>query len=233
VPKNGRQELKPPGNLREALNFIEQTAKRLNGAGPLEYTVLHACLLNYPHPGMTPDELARNRSTARRMLTELHKQVSSASSESDWAKLRGVGTDVDIFLDLAKMWQDESIEVAVGAYQTAVSVGVDHEGDKDKDGKVDMKAVKIGSNLGALYALQGNLEGAEARYQEALQKIAGESGGEAEMMRTVLAFNLGRAYEEEGEVVKASQWYRDVLRQHPEHMECEFPGCNMASKSSS
>jgi len=23
-------------------------------------------------------------------------------------------------------------------------------------------------------------------------------------------------------VVKATQWYRDVLRQHPEHMECEL-----------
>lgn len=165
---------------------------------------------------MTPDELARNRSTARRMLTDLHNQVSNADSDEEWAKLRGVGQDVDLFLDLAKMWQDESLEATVGALQTAVNAV------SEGDGEVDLKAIKVGSNLGVLYQLQGNPEAAELRYQEALQKISTEMGSEVEAIRVVLAFNLGRAYEEQGDVGKASTWYRDVLKNHPEHMECEF-----------
>lgn len=207
------------GNLREALNFIEQTAKRLNGKGPLEYTVLHACLLAYPHPGMKEDEIARNRATARSMLSELHQLVLSASNEEDWARLRGAGEDVDIFLDLAKLWQNEDLDKAISSYQTAISVAAD----KDEEEKiVDLRPIRTLSNLGALFHLRGNYETAERMYQEALQKLGSESGKDAEALRTELAFNLGRALEEDGDDVKASQWYRDVLRQHPEHMECEF-----------
>lgn len=201
------------------MNFIEQTAKRNNGKGPLEYTVLHACLLAYPHPGMKDEEIAKNRTTARTMLAEMHELVSSASTEEDWAKLRGVGTDADIFVDLARLWQDESLEKAIGAYQTAVSITTDEASESNS---VDYRNIRLASNLGTLFHLQGNVETAERMYQEALSKIADEEGKEAEVAKTILAYNLARAYEDDGDVVKASQWYRDVLRQHPEHVECKL-----------
>ncbi|AAW41751.1 hypothetical protein CNBB5210 [Cryptococcus deneoformans B-3501A] len=210
------------GNLREALNYIEQTAKRLNGQGPLEYTVLHACLLAYPHPGMSHDEVVRNRTLARNMLTEVHNLVASAETEADWAKLRGVGSDADVFVDLAKLWQGENVEKAIGAYQTALSIITDNDLDSAQEPGLDppsFTALRLSDNLGALYHLEGNVETAERMYQEALQKIATQEGKEAETLKTVLAYNLGRAYEEGGDHAKAAQWYRDVLRQHPEHVE--------------
>ncbi|WRT66885.1 uncharacterized protein IL334_003848 [Kwoniella shivajii] len=208
------------GNLREALNFIEQTAKRLNGKGPLEYTVLHACLLAYPHPGMSPDELSKNRITARNMLSEIHNLVASAESDEDWAKLRGIGSDADIFVDLAKLWQDESLEKSISAYQTALSIKSDSELEESQDlSPPDLRTIRMSDNLGVLFQLQGNVETAERTYQEALQKISSMDGKETEILKTVLAYNLGRAYEESGDNVKAAQWFRDVLRQHPEHME--------------
>lgn len=235
--------LRPTGNLREALNFIEQTAKRLNGTGPLEYTVLHASLLNYPHPGMTADELSRNRQTARTMLSGLQKQFvdlrTEVSPDEANTRLRIVSQDPEIFLELGKMWMDESIDKAAEAYESAVAISsenTDFEGEAEAEAeakaegksngnginqKVDLRAVKMTSNLGALYQLQGNVETAERMYQDALSKVAGTQGDEAEKMKTVLAFNLGRAYEEQGDTAQASSWYRDVLRQHPEHMECE------------
>ncbi|WWC61402.1 uncharacterized protein I303_103985 [Kwoniella dejecticola CBS 10117] len=213
------------GNLREALNFIEQTAKRLNGKGPLEYTVLHACLLAYPHPGMSNDELNRNRLTARNMLSELHNLVASAETDADWAKLRGIGSDADIFVDLAKLWQDESLEKSISAYQTALSIKSDSELENSQDLSLtppDLRTIRMSDNLGVLFHLQGNVETAERMYQESLQKIASTDSKEAEILKTVLAYNLGRAYEEGGDNVKAAQWYRDVLRQHPEHMESKI-----------
>ncbi|WVW83420.1 hypothetical protein I302_105440 [Kwoniella bestiolae CBS 10118] len=210
------------GNLREALNFIEQTAKRLNGKGPLEYTVLHACLLAYPHPGMSNEELAKNRVTARNMLSELHNLVATAESDEDWAKLRGIGSDADIFVDLAKLWQDESLEKSISAYQTALSIKSESELELQESQDLkppDLRTVRMSDNLGVLFQLQGNVETAERMYQEALQKISSTDGKDAEVLKTILAYNLGRAYEEGGDTVKAAQWYRDVLRQHPEHME--------------
>ncbi|TYJ55344.1 hypothetical protein B9479_003959 [Cryptococcus floricola] len=208
-------------NLREALNYIEQTAKKLNGRGPLEYTVLHACLLAYPHPGMPQDEVLKNRAQARGMLEEVHNLVASAESEEDWAKLRGVGTDADVFVDLAKLWQGEDVDKAIGAYQTALSIISDNDLQTTSTElqPPNLTALRLSDNLGALYHLQGNVETAERMYQEALQKIQGESGKEAEVLKTVLAYNLGRAYEEGGDSFKAAGWYRDVLRQHPEHVE--------------
>jgi RNA polymerase-associated protein CTR9 len=84
-----------------------------------------------------------------------------------------------------------------------------------------VRQIRTSSNLGSLFLLQGNVDSAEREYQFALEKLANETGQDAEILKIDLAYNLARAYEENGDVVKASQWYRDVLRQHPEHMECE------------
>jgi len=207
--------------LREALNFIEQSAKRLNGTGPIEYTVIHACLLAYPHPGMPTDEIARNRATARQLLTDVHAQVASAVSSEEEAKLGGVSHDVDIFLDLATLWHNEAIDKAIGAYQTASNIFRDSTDAESETRTLDVRQIRTSSNLGSLFLLQGNVDSAEREYQFALEKLANETGQDAEVLKIDLAYNLARAYEENGEVVKASQWYRDVLRQHPEHMECE------------
>ena len=119
------------------------------------------------------------------------------------------------------MWQDESLERAIKGYETAVSINKEAEVDGQP---VHLRDVRISNNLGALFQLQGNVETAERTYQDSLSRLASENGKDAEVLKTVLAYNLARAYEEGGEVVKAAQWYRDVLRQHSEHMECElFP----------
>lgn len=217
------------GNLREALAFVEQTAKRLAGKGPIEFKVLHASLLAYPHLGMPADELARNRQTARNMLNEVQNAVSSATTDKELAQLRGVRYDSDAFIELAKLWQEESVEKAIVSYQTAISIKTDTESDELLDTQaesqerkpVDFTSVRLSTNLASLYALQGQTENAERMFQEALQTLSSENGKDADALKTVLAFNLGRTREQGGDTVKATQWYRDVLNQHPEHMECE------------
>lgn len=208
------------GNYREALNQIEQIGRRIQGKGPLEYSVIHASLLAYPHPGMGPSEIAKNRVAARSMLTDLHNLVLNASTPIEKAKLRAVADDVDLFVDISKLWQEESLEKTVSAYQTAVGLTV-AETTEGEEVKVDLKAMRLSSNLGALYQLQGSVEEAEDMYQEALSKLASVEDDAADSIKTTLAYNLGRAYEEDGNEAAAGQWYRDVLKQHPEHLECE------------
>lgn len=155
------------------------------------------------------------------MLSDLHKLVASAETETDWAKLRGIADDADIFIDLGKLWQAESLEKAIGAYQTAVSISTD-PGIMEDSKTVDYRTIRTSSNLGSLFLLQGNIDTAERTFQEGLEKLAADDGKDAEVLKTELAFNLARAYDEGNEAVKASQWYRNVLRQHPEHMECKL-----------
>lgn len=172
---------------------------------------------------MPADEIARNRKTSRQMLSDVHNSVASAETDEDKNKLRGVTEDVDLFLDLATLWHGESVDKAIGAYQTASHIfrdtGADGEGD---EANLDVRQIRTSSNLGSLFLLQGNVDSAEREYQLALEKLASETGQDSEVLKTELAYNLARAYEENGDAVKAAQWYRDVLRQHPEHMECEY-----------
>ncbi|TXT09174.1 hypothetical protein VHUM_02648 [Vanrija humicola] len=213
------------GNLREALNFVEQTAKRLGGKGPFEFAVLHASLLAYPHLGMPADEQARNRLTARNILSDIQNVFSAATTEEDWAKLRGIASDADTFVELAKLWQDESVEKAITAYQSAISIKADVAEDQaesqgeSQDKPVDYAAVRLSANLASLFSSQGATEVAEERYQEALHQLKDATTKEADQLKTVLAYDLGRTHEQAGDVGKASKWFRDVLHQHPEHIE--------------
>lgn len=226
------------GNLREALNFVEQTAKRLPGKGPLEFIVLHASLLAFPHLGMPADEAERNLKAARSMLGEVQTLVSSAETEEDWAKLRGVANDADAFVELAKLWQEESIEKAVTSYQTAIQIKAEADSDDLEDTQaesqasnkpIDFDGVRLSTNLASLYTLQGESESAERMFQEALQRLARADSKETDELKTVLAYDLGRASELGGDIVKAQQWYRDVLSQHPEHMESKLRLASIAA----
>lgn len=171
---------------------------------------------------MPADEIARNRKISRQMLSDVHNAVASAETDEDKAKLRGVAEDVDLFLDLATLWHGESVDKAIGVYQTASHIFRDTGAEgEDGEAKFDARQIRTSSNLGSLFLLQGNVDSAEREYQLALEKLASETGQDSEVLKTELAYNLARAYEENGDYVKASQWYRDVLRQHPEHMECE------------
>lgn len=176
---------------------------------------------------MPADEIARNKATARQMLSDVHSQVVAGESDDDRAKVAGVSHDPDIFLDLATLWHADAIDKAIGAYQTASNIFRDSHPSSNGEAAngsndLDVRQIRTASNLGSLFLLQGNVDSAEREYQYALEKLANETGQAAEVLKTDLAYNLARAYEENGDVVKASQWYRDVLRQHPEHMECEL-----------
>ena len=159
------------------------------------------------------------------MLSDLHTLVTTASTDEDWARLRGIGGDVDLFLDLAKLWQDESLDRATAAYQTAVGAS-----DQSRDDPAAaLRTLRTASNLGALFHLQGNIESAESMYEETLRKIPEDEGKDKEYLRTVLAYNIARAFEDKGDVLLASQWYRQILSKHPEHIECESSSEHLGS----
>lgn len=188
---------------------------------PVELNLIYAMLLAYPHPGMPSSELAANTRHARDMLDNIHETYKRSKSSKDGrASLRGVADDPMVFVQLAKLWQTESLEKAVSAYQTAIEIhsrlraGQD-EGDDDQHA---LTGLKMSNNLATLYMLQGNVDDAMQMYEQVVASLGQPDGTARQNFRSTLLYNLGRAYEDSNDVVRASEAYRSLLEEHPEYV---------------
>lgn len=210
------------GNYREALNIAELAARKIGVQAPVELTLVYALLLAYPHPGMPTSELAANTKHARDMLDGIHETYRRArGNKEDMAALRGAANDPLVFVQLAKLWQTENLEKAVAAYQTAIEI--DSRLRVGKDQSEDLAGLKMSNNLATLYMLQGNVDGAMQMYEQVVATLGEPTGKAQEHFRTTLLYNLGRAYEDSNDVVRASDAYQTLLASHPEYVNGESP----------
>lgn len=132
------------------------------------------------------------------------------------AALRGVANDPLVFVQLAKLWQTENLEKAVAAYQTAIEIHSRLRAGKDQS--EDLAGLKMSNNLATLYMLQGNVDGAMQMYEQVVASLRAPTGKAQENFRTTLLYNLGRAYEDSNDVVRASEAYQTLLASHPEYV---------------
>lgn len=170
---------------------------------------------------MPSSELAANTRHARDTLDNIHETYKRSKSSKDGrASLRSVADDPMVFVQLAKLWQTESLEKAVSAYQTAIEIhsrlraGQD-EGDSDRHA---LTGLKMSNNLATLYMLQGNVDDAMQMYEQVVASLGQPEGTARENFRSTLLYNLGRAYEDSNDVVRASEAYRSLLEAHPEYV---------------
>lgn len=185
-------------------------------------TVLHAVLLAFPHPGMPATELNANSRKARDVLTKIHDIYRSARARGEnqvW-ELRDVADDPLIFVQLAKMWQADNITKAVEVYQSAIEIQTRQtavENNIDVDNR-DLTAYKLSGNLGSLYLAQRNIDEAMQMFEQVLSDLGEPANLKEEILQTTLLYNLGRAYEEAKDEVKALEAYRGLLAKHPEFL---------------
>lgn len=209
------------GNYREALNIAELAARKIGVQAPVELNLVYALLLAYPHPGMPSSELASNTKHARDMLDNIHETYRRAKgTKEDMAALRGVANDPLVFVQLAKLWQTESLDKAVAAYQTAIEIHSRLRASKDQtdSDEHDLTGLKMSNNLATLYMLQGNVDGAMQMYEQVVASLGQATGKAQENFRSTLLYNLGRAYEDSNDVVRASEAYQSLLATHPEYV---------------
>ncbi|KAH8080146.1 Pol II transcription elongation factor [Filobasidium floriforme] len=218
---------------REALNVVDIAVSKLDKNAPHELRVLHALLLAFPHPGMSAAELMANSKRARDILSRIHDTYKLAKGrlakgETRVHALRDLIDDPLIFVQLAKMWQHENVEKAIEAYQTAIEIHGRVKGNKGES-VIDLEAhtrdlsgLQMSNNLGALYLGQKNVDEAMQMFEQMLEDLGEVTNEEEKTLQTVLLYNLGRAYEEAKENVKADEVFTGLLARHPEHLPAKL-----------
>lgn len=170
---------------------------------------LRACA----RPGMTPEELSQEKRRARDLYDRALKSLEIDDAKSGASKAsKNLALDIDMHIELAKLWQGENLERVSKAYKQALQIS-------QATGDVDPRLV---NNIGCLEHLEGRLGEARSLYESALTSAASLHSSTSEAMSTTMLYNLARVYEDQGELNLASDAYEKLLSRHPEYIDGEW-----------
>ncbi|KAJ7049931.1 RNA polymerase II-associated protein [Mycena amicta] len=189
----------------------------------LEATVILASLRAFPRPGVSSADVAQERTKARELFDRVSKELTAQESRSTGQSqaARTIGADVDMYTEIARLWQGESLDRVSRALRTALKIS-------EGTGQPDPRLL---NNLGALRHLEGHLTEARVQYESALTCVAGLSDaddeGRKEAMSTSILYNLARVYEDEGREDLARDAYEKLLFRHPEYVDAKVRQAQM------
>ncbi|KAF6763213.1 RNA polymerase II-associated protein [Ephemerocybe angulata] len=194
-----------------------------------EATIVLASLRAYPRPGVSSSDLADEKKIARDLYDRALKGLEIDDARHGPSKAsRTITDDIDMHIEIARLWQGENIERVSKAYKDALRIS---EGVSEASGGVDPRLI---NNIGALAHLEGHLAEATALYEAALTKAADinfiQKAGlqsNVEAMSTSMLYNLARVYEDKGEVDLAKGAYDKLLSRHPEYIDAKIRQAQM------
>ena len=181
-----------------------------------------ASLRANPRPGVSASEFAKEKERARelfeKVIKELHLPEDSAraSTSTNGAgpslpnrSARNLAEDVEVHMEIAKLWQDDSVNTVKRAVQEALRIN-------EATHRVDPKLM---NNLGVLDHMEGNLQQARATYEQALTSNTAAALPDSDAVSTTILYNLARVYESQGELDRAQEAYEKLLAHHPEYID--------------
>ncbi|KAJ3844010.1 RNA polymerase II-associated protein [Lentinula raphanica] len=204
------------GELGGAINTLDSLLQAPNPQKSLEATVMLASLRGSPRPGISSSEMAQERTRARelfdRVVKSLEIEDGRTTNGSGLSKAsRTISEDMNMHLEIARLWQDLNLDRTTKALQQALQVVSRSSGTAEP---------RLLNNLGALYHLETKLSEAQRFYEDALtQSISSES---SETISTSILYNLARVYEDQGEEEKAKDAYEKLLSRHPEYVDAKI-----------
>ncbi|KAK0469470.1 RNA polymerase II-associated protein [Desarmillaria tabescens] len=210
--------------LAAAIHTLDTLIQRPNPQDSLEATLILASLRAYPRPGVSSSDLAQEKARARELFERVSKRL-----EIDGTKANGqvrpkvspiISEDMDMYVEIAKLWQDENLDKTVVALGEALKIS----SSSASVGQVD---VQLLNNLGVLRHLTGQLPDARTLYENALIKAAGLGPDVGEGMSTSILYNLARVYEDQGEDELAKDAYEKLLSRHPEYVDAKIRRAQM------
>jgi RNA polymerase-associated protein CTR9 len=170
---------------------------------------------------LSSQEAAADKIKARDLFERVKK--SAATTVNGATKMNGAPSavpgkrpawlsDMEMHLEIARLWEKESIEKAMIAYQDARKIS------ETSTRGVDPRIV---NNIGVLEHLQGKLPESRAQYEVALGVVATTWANDENMdgISTTLLYNLARVYEDQGEASMAKEAYDKLLSRHPEYID--------------
>lgn len=187
-----------------------------------EAIIMLASLRASERPALSAQEYAADKVKARELFERVRKNAAAQTSgvgqkaNGTASKPRGKkaawSNDIEMHLEIARLWETESVAKAMAAYQEARRIS-----EKDLKG-VDPRIV---NNLAVLNHLEGQLTDARSSYEEALSIVSTKwaSHENMEAMSTTFLYNLARVYEDQGEAALATDAYDKLLGRHPEYID--------------
>uniref|UniRef100_A0A2R5LJB8 Putative rna polymerase-associated protein ctr9 n=1 Tax=Ornithodoros turicata TaxID=34597 RepID=A0A2R5LJB8_9ACAR len=146
---------------------------------------------------------------------------SSSQSKRDQAKthLKKVTDqfpeDVEAWIELAQILEQSDVHAALNAYGTATRL-------LQENVKADIPP-EILNNVGALHFRLGNLQEARKYYESSLERCRTEAENDEHYYSSIsitTTYNLARLYESLSLFDKAEQSYKNILREHPNYVDC-------------
>ncbi len=157
--------------LAAAIHTLDTLIQRPNPQDSLEATLILASLRAYPRLASRAQILAQEE---ERCARELFERVSKRL-EMDETKANGqarskvspiISEDMDMYVEIAKLWQDENLDKTVAALGEALKIS-------NSSASVGQVDVQLLNNLGVLRHLTEQLPDARILYENALIKAAG------------------------------------------------------------
>ena len=181
-----------------------------------------ASLRANPRPGVSTSEFAKEKERARELFEKVVKELhlpedgvrASTSANGVGPSLsnksaRNLAEDVEMHMEIAKLWQDDNVDIVKRAVQEALRIN-------EAAHRVDPKLM---NNLGVLDHLEGGLQQARAAYEQALTSNTAAALPDSDAVSTTILYNLARVYEGQGELDRAQEAYEKLLAHHPEYVD--------------
>lgn len=157
---------------------------------------------------------------------------SSSQSKRDTAKnhLKKVTEqfpdDVEAWIELAQILEQNDLQGSLAAYGHATNILTENINAEVPP--------EIWNNIAALNYRMGNLTEAKDKLERALERAKSEAEHDSQYYDSIsvtMTYNLARLYEEMCEFDRADKLYKDILKEHPNYIDCYLRiGCMARDK---
>jgi RNA polymerase-associated protein CTR9 len=202
--------------MAAAIHTLDLLLQSPNPQRSIEAMVMLASIRAHPRPGVSSSDVAQEKAKARELFDRASKALEHEESLASNGHVAHhaasyISDDMDMHVEIARLWQEDSLERTTRALKEALRLSEVGEG-------ADPRLL---NNLGGLQHMEGNLAEARALYENALTKAASLGPDIGEGMSTSILYNLARVYEDSGDVAVAKEAYDKLLARHPEYVDGE------------
>lgn len=157
---------------------------------------------------------------------------SSSQSKRDTAKnhlkkvTEQVPDDVEAWIELAQILEQNDLQGSLNAYSQAVKILTE---------KVEVEIPpEILNNMAALFYRTGNLVEAKNKLEQAIERTKTEAQHDSQYYDSIaitMTYNMARLYEEMCEFDQSDKLYKNILKEHPNYIDCYLRiGCMARDK---
>jgi RNA polymerase-associated protein CTR9 len=213
------------GETPAAIHILDTMLNGPESQRVMEATIMLASLRASERPALSAQEYAVDKTKARELFERVKRNAASHSNVTskqhngntlEKPKKAAWLNDMEMHLEIARLWETEDVGKAMNAYQEARIIS-----EKTSDG-VDPRIV---NNIAVLSHLKKDLSEARTLYEEALSVVSTVWAAHPSMdaMSTTILYNLARIYEDQGEISMAKEAFDKLLSQHPEYIDGMCP----------